>query len=111
VQVAVNVSHAAINGSLWLVAILMEGNPARTFYYAKALLADKAGMQWPSIEFFGSAAGSSRKLMIVSSKQPATTWLTRNRAQDGNAQWDPHRDKPPSGMKRISSTREVTITC
>jgi hypothetical protein len=52
-------SPASADRELWLMAIVITGTPAHPVYYAKKELANVAGQQTATIQFYGAANGSA----------------------------------------------------
>lgn len=93
------------------MAIVMTGTPIHPVYYAKQELVNALGVQIATIQFIGSAIGSVRELVVVSSSSISFSWLRQNLANDGIAAWDIKRVKLPAGVSEISPHYRETRQC
>lgn len=104
-------SPASAGRELWLMAVVITGTPAHPVYYAKKELANVAGQQTATIQFYGATNGSARNLVIVSSAPASFNWLKQNLANDGNPAWDTNRTAKPSDVPVISPSYTATTRC
>ena len=112
VKVPIDISGlASADREVWLMAIVMTGTPIHPVYYAKQELVNALGVQIATIQFIGSAIGSVRELVVVSSSSISFSWLRQNLANHGIAAWDIKRVKLPAGVSEISSHYRETRQC